>query len=543
MKSDAHILSILAGLLLPAAAAAAQVPTSDDSARVQLPPVTVTATRQSTPLFTVPLAVTMIGKRQLENKRGYSLDDALSNVPGVFAQSRYGASDIRLTIRGFGARGAGDRSNAGTSRGIRVLIDGIPETEPDGRTAFDMVDLAAVSGIEVVRSNASALWGNAGGGVIGITTVPDFDGSFASIQQMAGRYGFLRTAVRGGVNLGPAVLAVTFTNTTQEGYRAHSDSRRFLVNATLTSRLGSATELGVFTAAVNDLFHVPGPLTMAQATSDPRSANATYAARDERRYDRIGRIGVSLRHSLTDATSVSGMVFVNPKVLQRSERGTFRDFNRYHLGGNLIYRAAYDLKPGVTASTVVGADRAYQDGSILFYSLTSAGTRGTELRDNKGEGALNTGIFAQQQFVFGVLALDLGARWDEIRYDYRSFIEPGLDEAPVVVPDLIPARSEVESEHAEHELLLGEDPRVERALALIVAKLSAARPGAGERVEKNAAILISAVGADNGARSNSGLQIVRRAINEITAEMISIEVAESPTLGTLEHLRIYKHHS
>ena len=427
MKSDAHILSILAGLLLPAAAAAAQVPTSEDSARVQLPPVTVTATRQSTPLFTVPLAVTLIGERQLENKRGYSLDDALSNVPGVFAQSRYGASDIRLTIRGFGARGAGDRSNAGTSRGIRVLIDGIPETEPDGRTAFDMVDLAAVSSIEVVRSNASALWGNAGGGVIGITTVPDFDGSFASIQQMAGRYGFLRTAVRGGVNLGPAVLAVTFTNTTQEGYRAHSDSRRFLVNATLTSRLGSATELGVFTAAVNDLFHVPGPLTMAQATSDPRSANATYAARDERRYDRIGRIGVSLRHSLTDATSVSGMVFVNPKVLQRSERGTFRDFNRYHLGGNLIYRAAYDLKPGVTASTVVGADRAYQDGSILFYSLTSAGTRGTELRDNKGEGALNTGIFAQQQFVFGVLALDLGARWDEIRYDYRSFIDPGLD--------------------------------------------------------------------------------------------------------------------
>lgn len=426
MKSRFSIISLIAGLVITPDADA-QEPTSSDSAKVRLPAVTVTATRQSTSLFTVPLAVTIIGETQLEQKRGYSLDEALSSVPGVFAQSRYGASDIRLTIRGFGARGAGDRSNAGTSRGVRILIDGIPETEPDGRTAFDMVDLAAVSSIEVVRSNASALWGNAGGGVVALTTVPHFDDSFASVQQMAGSYGFLRTALRGGAQLGSSSLAVTFTNTVQEGYRAHADSRRFLANVTLTSQLGAATELGVFAAAANDLFHIPGPLTMAEATSNPRMANATYALRDERRYNRVGRIGVSLRHSLADATSISGLVYLNPKVLQRSERGTFRDFNRYHLGGNLIYRAAYDLTPEIKANTVVGADRAYQDGSILFYSLTSAGTRGTELRDNKGEGAMNSGVFAQEQLAFGAFGLDIGARWDEIRYDYRSFINPKLN--------------------------------------------------------------------------------------------------------------------
>ena len=49
-----------------------------------------------------------------------------SRIPGVIAQSRYGTSDVRLIIRGFGARGAGDRSNSGTSRGIRVLLDGFP---------------------------------------------------------------------------------------------------------------------------------------------------------------------------------------------------------------------------------------------------------------------------------------------------------------------------------------------------------------------------------------------------------------------------------
>src|SRR5688500_3055622 len=238
---------------------------------VVLPPVTVTATRQMTSLFAVPLAVSVVKKSDLFGTTGYGLDDALGLVPGVVAQSRSGNQDVRITIRGYGARGAGDRSNAGTSRGIRVLIDGIPETEPDGRTSFDLVDLAAANFVEVVRSNASALWGNAGGGVINISTVPEFSGSFGSVQQMAGSFGFLRTAVQAATALGPAALAVTFTNTMQDGFRANSDSRRALINASLTSPLGDATDFGLFMTAANDLFHIPGPLTRAEADSTPRS--------------------------------------------------------------------------------------------------------------------------------------------------------------------------------------------------------------------------------------------------------------------------------
>ena len=93
---------------------------------------------------------------QINKRMRAPIMEALSRVPGVVAQSRYGTSDIRLMIRGFGARGAGDRSNSGTTRGVRVLIDGFPETEPDGRTSLDQLDLAAAEGIEVIRSNASS---------------------------------------------------------------------------------------------------------------------------------------------------------------------------------------------------------------------------------------------------------------------------------------------------------------------------------------------------------------------------------------------------
>jgi len=420
------ILAFAAPLRLVAQAASADSGTNDTT---HLAPVTIKTTRTTTSVFAVPAAVTVISKSQLENKRGYSLDEAVASVPGVFAQSRYGTSDVRLNIRGFGARGAGDRSNAGTTRGIRVLIDGIPETEPDGRTAFDLVDLSAASGIEVVRSNASALWGNAGGGVVAISTVPDFDEPFGSATQMVGSYGFRRTALQAGTLLGPASLALTFTNTMQDGYRDHSDSRRAWVNASVTSPLGESTELGVFLSAANNLFHIPGPLTMAEALADPRAANAVYASRDERRRNRLARIGVSLDHELTSSSSIAGVLFISPKYLQRSERGTFRDFNRHHFGGNLVYRNSYSISPTVSATTVAGADGALQDGTILFYSLTPKGTRGTELRDNKSEGAINTGVFAQQILSFGTrLGIEVGARWDRIRYDYRSYINPRLDD-------------------------------------------------------------------------------------------------------------------
>ncbi len=392
--------------------------------------MTVSATRQKEALVTVPLAITVVGKRELENRRGYSLDEVLHAVPGVFAQSRYGTSDVRLVIRGFGARGAGDRSNAGTSRGVRILLDGIPETEPDGRTSFDLVDLAAARRVEVVRSNASALYGNAAGGVLDIITVDPTDGKFAGASQMVGSFGLKRTVLEAGSKVGEGSVNATFTNTSQDGWRAHSDARRSLFNSAYVANPSAETTARFLLTLANDLFHIPGPLTLAQAETTPRAANATYATRDERRYNRVARIGATVDHELSSASSLSAMLFFNPKVLQRSERGTFRDFNRYHLGGNAVFHAESQLGSAIRGSTIVGADAAHQDGTILFYSLSPAGTRGTTLADNKAEGATNTGVFAQQGLLIGDrVNLDFGARYDDIKYNYRNMIRPQINVA------------------------------------------------------------------------------------------------------------------
>jgi len=438
IASIRHVISLtsLAAVALAATVSRATAQTPDrprtdttraDSART-LPQVTVTGTRYPHRVLDVPLAVTVVGKEELRRKRGYGLDEALNLVPGVLAQSRFGNQDVRVTIRGFGARGAGDRSNAGTSRGIRVLTDGIPETEPDGRTSFDFVDLALTERVDVIRSNASSLWGNAAGGVINLTTAPQFDSSYASLEQMAGSFGLVRTVASAGARIGDGRIYTSFTNTSLDGWRDHSDSRRSLLTAGIIAPVGARTLIGVQAMGTNNLFHIPGPLTQAEVDRDPRQANALYAQRNERRYNRLGRLGVTLEHRVNDGNELAAMVFVNPKYLQRSERGTFRDFNRYHIGGNLVYRNFRPIGGTVTSNLVVGADEAYQDGAILFYSLSPSGTRGTELRTDKREGANNFGVFVQEEVDIGELwAITGGVRYDNITYYSQDYLVPSLD--------------------------------------------------------------------------------------------------------------------
>lgn len=429
MSRTACSVLLVALAVAPLRAQRAAADSAADSARTRLSPMTIVARGSNRTAISVPLAITVLDRDRLHRTRGYGLDEALASVPGVLAQSRYGNSDVRIVIRGFGARGAGDRSNAGTSRGIRVLLDGFPETEPDGRTSFDGVDLGVAERIDVVRSNASALWGNAAGGLVAVSTEPSFARSNVEGEQALGTYGLARTILRAGSAAGAGRLFGSFANTTFDGYRKASGSRRGLLNLGYTAALADGTELSVFAMGSNNRFNIPGPLSRVQAETDPEQANATYASRRERRYNRLGRLGASVSHRLGDANEVRGMLYVNPKYLQRSERGTFRDFTRYHTGGNVTFQNRSALSPRVSSRFVAGSDVAYQDGAILFYSLSATGERGTTLRDNKREGAANFGAFASEELDIGDRwTASLGARYDDIRYIFRSFVTPKLND-------------------------------------------------------------------------------------------------------------------
>jgi iron complex outermembrane receptor protein len=190
----------------------------------------------------------------------------------------------------------------------------------------------------------------------------------------------------------------------------------------------------VFATAARNQFQIPGALTEAQYESDPQQAqddpsvyNPTYVDRDERRDNRLARVGTTIAHSFNEHNAVSGMAFVQGKFLERSERNTFRDFTRVHVGGNAVYHAAATVA-GVRNRMLVGTDAQFQDGAILFYSLDSNGQRGEQLRRDGREAALNVGVFAQDEIMLDDWSILVGARYDAITYSSAEHIAPAMEE-------------------------------------------------------------------------------------------------------------------
>lgn len=404
--------------LLAGPLAAQQRP--DSTTSQALKKVTVTATRSSTPLVLAPLGVSSVGIERLRSTAGVGLAEALQGMPGVLAQSRSGGVDTRITIRGFGARGAGDRSNAATMRGIRVMIDGMPETEPDGRTSLDLVDLGLLTGVDVIRSNASALWGNAAGGIVSLTTTPS-PGTQFDLRTMGGSFGMRRMIAQTSGGTGGTRLYAGASRTESDGWRRNSAGTRTVFSGGLLSPLGDRTRFALRLVGAQNNFGIPGPLTAADAAGTPRNANATYNTRRERRENQVVRLGATLDREVGTNGLFSVMSFVTPKKLVRSERGTYREFNRVHGGGSVSLRETFG-----THALTVGADVQHQDGPARFWSLAN-GEKGTTLQQDKNESATTGGLFVQDEWTATQrLSFNLGARADGLRYALTDRVTPKI---------------------------------------------------------------------------------------------------------------------
>src|SRR5215210_2081535 len=183
---------LLAALLtLPGPEAAAQQPATSDTARrdttrvTQLPDINVSATRSTEPLERVPYATGVLNRGDLQRgQQTIGLDEALNNLPGVVVSNRYNFSlDQRISIRGFGSR-----SNFGV-RGIKILLDGVPQTLPDGQSQLTNIDFADIDRAEVLRGASSSLYGNASGGVVALSSEAAASGPFAQRIRVHGGSG------------------------------------------------------------------------------------------------------------------------------------------------------------------------------------------------------------------------------------------------------------------------------------------------------------------------------------------------------------------
>ena len=206
---------------------------------IDLENVVVKSTRINTTQKQAPLSVTFksfIEDRNFSSQSSFS--DFIKNTPGVFTTSSNNFSqDMRISIRGFGAR------SAFGIRGIKLIVDGIPETTPDGQSQLDNLPLGLISNIEILRGPNANLYGNSSGGVISINTLSNPSDKYYRTSGIFGAYQYQsiqRTRVLDWKN---SNLIIHYDKRRSNGYRDQSNYKSTTLNLKYINELDQKNKI------------------------------------------------------------------------------------------------------------------------------------------------------------------------------------------------------------------------------------------------------------------------------------------------------------
>ena len=201
-----------------------------DTAFNELDEVVITGTRVSKRIIDIPYSVVRINNLNYRFDKVSGVNDALPSVPGMFMQSRYGNHDVRISIRGFGSK-----SNSGI-RGVRILLDDIAESEPDGQTRIEAIDFNSIGRIEIAKGNASSLYTNAPGGVVNFINDIDFPRSFLMQFNQFGSFGMRSNGLKLGIRTDHYGLLNTYSYQQYDGYREHNTEHWHILNTVVETK-------------------------------------------------------------------------------------------------------------------------------------------------------------------------------------------------------------------------------------------------------------------------------------------------------------------
>lgn len=277
-----------------------------------LDPVVVTAERLRQSSFDAPAAISAVTREVLESGGPQvNLSEALNRVPGITVLNRQNyAQDLQLSIRGFGSR-----STFGI-RGVRLIVDGIPATMPDGQGQASSIALSSAGRIEVLRGPMAQLYGNAAGGVVQVFTEDDAAQPTATVSASAGPYGQNKLGVKFSTSTPGYGLTFDASRYKTDGYRDHSKAERGQFNARWQSDLTRDTHVSVVVNALDQ----PGTqdplgLTRTLWEANPQQVVPLAISQDSRKTVRQEQIGSVIEHRLSPDTTFTGRLYLGERSL------------------------------------------------------------------------------------------------------------------------------------------------------------------------------------------------------------------------------------
>jgi iron complex outermembrane recepter protein len=365
--------------------------------------------RTPTQVLKAPLAISIVSSEEITRaKPAVDLADALELVPGAFVQSAGNFSqDARVSIRGFGAR-----AQFGI-RDVRLRIDDVPATLPDGQSEVDSLDLAFVDRIDVLRGSVSSLYGGAGGGLVSIRTLAPSEDTRTRLRTVIGSGGVRRHEGSVSGTFAGNGYVVGLAQTRSAGYRAHSRAEQTALLLKLQRELDDGSQLRIqLSSTWAPEAQDPGGLSRAERRRD-RDA-AAVAARTFDASEKLDQQKLSFSWERPLGTGRSLGVqgyrirrgFSNNLALARSV-----EFDRAVTGAALVYREQRG-----PLRFLAGVDFDVQRDLRRNHENVGGARGGIILDQNESVRAL--GPFAEVEIdVSDQLSTTFGLRYDRVTFD------------------------------------------------------------------------------------------------------------------------------
>jgi iron complex outermembrane receptor protein len=394
----------------------------DSIQKIDLENVTVKSTKINSTTQQAPLSVTLKSFREEKNFNSQSsFSDFIKNTPGVFTTSANNFSqDLRISIRGFGAR------SAFGIRGIKLIVDGIPETTPDGQSQLDNLPLGLVSNTEILRGPNANLYGNSSGGVISINTLTKSSEKYYRNSGIFGAYQYQSIQRTRILDWNSSSLIIHYDIRRSNGYRDQSGYKSNILNLKYINDLDNKNKI-VWQINYTDSPYAydAGGLKLSEVENDRRQARKNNIDYDT--YEKVKHLktGISWNHKRNENSFFDSYFFYQKRDFFTKLPFNFGgvislDRDYYGLGTKYTKRYALDNR---SRTLVLGLDYLNQSDERKRYK-NDLGVKG-EITFDQIERFKSTGLYilSQTSYDSGFL-VRYGIRYDVniIRTDSSSSI-------------------------------------------------------------------------------------------------------------------------
>ncbi|EOH6356563.1 TPA: TonB-dependent receptor [Acinetobacter baumannii] len=429
----------------------------------KLPTLHVEATRTDTGYLQTPASVFRIEAPQVDSSSQVNLTEVVKGIPSLQIRNRENyAQDLQLSMRGFGAR-----STFGV-RGIRLYVDGIPATMPDGQGQTSNIDLSSLDHVEVLTGPFSSLYGNSSGGTI-LTSTKEGQGkdsielSYSGGSHDKSRAGLVLQGGAKGANEPSYIISSSYFDT--DGYREHSGAEKVLNNAKLSWNLDDGSKINWVTNYVKIHADDPQGLTHDQWNANPKQQVPFLKQFNVRKDIEQTQTGVTWSKPINDKNELYAMAYLGNRQVtqyqsipqgqvvvengkpvytgQKSPKhaGGVIDFERNYYGTDFRWTGK-ELLPNTTVSIGVALD-AMDEERKGFENFNADGIYGVKgnLRRDEDNTLWNIDPYLQASWQFlPTWRLDTGVRYSNVHYKSEdNYLSNGDDSGKTDYDKVLPS--------------------------------------------------------------------------------------------------------